>query len=355
MAVDRRAQNRGPYFPGGRGQGKLFPDPKPTDEHRWPRGYTPERQQQARRVTGLYDEETAGEPEAWARDTLARSTADLSQFIKPARGNVMEQTKVRNLTITDREDHPDYGIGGRMHGAAGFYSHPSRTVSVNRALSGKESEHVLLHEMGHAASATATERSGEEYWPRLPAERGKEEARADIFSYRHHVPTKSNPQSVRAENYDSSAAYGYVGGQAQRFNKAYRDEHRAQGLMTPSRRQEMQRVRSEVAGLQADLPRMQSDDARLFLAYDYPDGGTPDYYGRDRSPELPRSLHSNRLDPEAMHDEATGYLGRYDEPNTISTRGVPTKEIIDNRLLTGRVTREQIHRARGRALGNERA
>lgn len=30
----------------------LFPQPKPTDEHRWPRGYTPERQAEVRKALG---------------------------------------------------------------------------------------------------------------------------------------------------------------------------------------------------------------------------------------------------------------------------------------------------------------
>lgn len=64
-----------PYFTKG-GQGKLFRDPKPTEEHRYQRGYTPERMGEVHEAMGSIPTKV-GPPHLFAhfRETLARSTA----------------------------------------------------------------------------------------------------------------------------------------------------------------------------------------------------------------------------------------------------------------------------------------
>lgn len=182
-----------PYFPGNDpskpSQGKLFRDPKPVDEHRYQRGYTPERM---REVQGMRLNIRPGEPgapftgpgaERRVREVIARSTTPASEHVEEYNGD-------KGVIIN---------TGRRMRGmgyVAAFYEHPSYSHPRGAISLGRTNEvdeaHNLMHELGHYRSALVV--GNEHAIPETPEERGKEEAFADDNMVSRFRP---DPRDVR--------------------------------------------------------------------------------------------------------------------------------------------------------------
>jgi len=136
--------NPQPYFTKS-GVGKLFPDPKPTDEHRYQRGFTPERKRDvelaAPVISGPGDrpaypgqtKQEQGEFMASMYDTLARSTM-------PTRH--IERTDFVQQETPERLGGPEVG---------GLHDRPDgwRRVRLNAEVDPRSLGPTLIHEMGH--------------------------------------------------------------------------------------------------------------------------------------------------------------------------------------------------------------
>lgn len=163
-------------------QGTLFQGGKPVDEHRYPRGYTPERGAAVDAAVRF-----VGPPQlnAQARDVIARSTVPLH--------------RVARLTVMPA------GLPTLMHqraqgGEMRFGEHNRGRDIVRLATptnAGQDSPtaqdvrgKILVHEYGHWVGHKTGRPA-----PRTDAQRGNEEAFADVFMNRHYRP---DPRTVRA-------------------------------------------------------------------------------------------------------------------------------------------------------------
>jgi hypothetical protein len=185
--VELSSQFGSPYFPKG-GQGKLFHDPKPIDEHRYQRGYTPER---------MADVEDAswntlhgsGQLQAHFKQSLARSTAPLDAM----RGQVSEV----QLSHGHEKGHHVLGqhetsmglftgLGGSKlsiyHGAGGITHSTDKNASKSEVMGA-----TAIHELGHAHHA----HSDVDDFLKSP---GHREEVADAFATEHYRP---DPREVR--------------------------------------------------------------------------------------------------------------------------------------------------------------
>lgn len=223
-----------PYFP-HRGspakraqptQGKLFQESKPTPEHRYQKGYTPERMRDV-------------------RETMPYEVypGQKGHFSGPHGEHQVHQIIARSTTPTGEilEKNPDYSKGGGFHlpihtgsrisggrrgqpAAAGAYVNQRNAQGIQGAhgeihLSGEadtpEREgQTLLHELGHW-------RSNRLWTPHsyvdTPAQRGKEEAFADENMLTRWRP---DPRDVHrgtsqppSPSYESESAHQGIGGQ----------------------------------------------------------------------------------------------------------------------------------------------
>jgi len=157
-----------PYFTKG-GQGKFFADPKPVDEHRYQRGYTPDRMRAVRDLhlditrspedEGKPYEGPAGPRHAW--ETIARSTTP------------SEPEGETNLAA-----HVKLGARASMNpGFAGSYQSSTKTIKLaGRSQTENDEGQVFLHELGHWRSAQLQNPSAQY---KTPSQRGREEAFAD--------------------------------------------------------------------------------------------------------------------------------------------------------------------------------
>lgn len=211
-----------PYFPGNdktkASQGKLFHDPKPVDEHRYQRGYTPARMAEVRGMTldiqpGEKGPFTGPGAAHRVHEVIARSTT-------PAHEHVEEYNGDKGLVIRT--------AATKMGNAAAFYQHPSYaeprgSISLGRTNEIGEGQN-LMHELGHYRSSLVdyTEHAN----PDTPVDRGREEAFADenmmsrwrpdprevrrFPNPRHHVPHPS---------YEYELAFKGMGGK--KAHKAY--------------------------------------------------------------------------------------------------------------------------------------
>ena len=187
-----------PYFTKS-GVGKLFADPKPGAEHRYPRGYTPERMADVRGAVPIFDANYAsgllavgsglgGVPNSTPAasrvlETIARSTAPMSDFTTMHPNNGRQQQR---LKVTVNSYDPSI-TSGRL---AGFYRGPRRfpgggVSSTGQAhiAAGREDTATVTHELGHHVSTMVEKNPHADY--DTPTKRGKEEARADDYAQEH--------------------------------------------------------------------------------------------------------------------------------------------------------------------------
>lgn len=169
-----------PYFTKG-GQGKLFKDPKPVDEHRYQRGYTPERM---RAVEGGRDK-----PPGLAIESAVTKRSKAA-FAGPAGVARVKQVIARSKTPA--EELQPTGPGQRLKIITGSpktsrtawasYSHkPALGRRPGEINLGKEKDEnmmgqALMHEMGHFRSHMA---GTEHFGSQLSSRHGQEEAFAD--------------------------------------------------------------------------------------------------------------------------------------------------------------------------------
>jgi hypothetical protein len=198
-------------------QGTLFRAPKPRDEDRYPRGYTPERMAATRGALAVEPSSPGRQPfsgplgTARLHEAVARSTVPLDEIAPVYHGADSQMNPV------DYPNPVSIKIASAGRGATGSYSHVGGTLSGHVTLaptsydrSLPDAESTLFHELGHRASHMAgTEHS----YLGSPADLGKEEAFADDYRTMHRVPDK------RAGIAKESAGYsGYESMQTGRDN-----------------------------------------------------------------------------------------------------------------------------------------
>lgn len=175
-------------------QGKLFSDPKPTDEHRYQRGYTPERMEAVRQQPiHVYTGENrrgqkgapftgpAGAARVW--DTLARSTLPADHIRSRYNGDALKIKTASPEVSSSANAHYRYSqFGG--HGE----------IHLGRDSGEQRMGQSLLHEVGHAHS---TQEVLPHSRPETRQELGQEEAYADDTMVRHWRP---DPRDARRGN-----------------------------------------------------------------------------------------------------------------------------------------------------------
>jgi len=244
-----------PHFPGnnskGWSQGKLFKDPKPTDEHRYQRGYTPERMQEVRGARMDIDAGPSQVPdrvragpftehggERHVQEVIARSTTPMHEINVPKTpwGSDRDPDDVFPLHINAGVTS---GMGARGRSFAGTYkgggSHERGEIdlaggALGNHLGNERAGQTLLHELGHYKSAKVEHNDSAHY--RTPSQRGKEEAVADDNEMERWRP---DPRDVRAgrskapqASYENSGAFMGMGGQ-----KAHGPYVRARKTLNP--------------------------------------------------------------------------------------------------------------------------
>jgi hypothetical protein len=188
-------QNPKPYFTKG-GQGKFFPDPKPIPEHRWPRGYSPERM---REVEGGRD----APPGLSIQSAVTKRSK--AAFAGPA--GVARVKQVIARSTTPAEELRPTGPGQRLSITTGSpktganawasYTHkPALGRRPGEIHLGKEQDEnmmgqALMHEMGHFRSHME---GTPHFTSRAPSDFGKEEAFADENMLQRWRP---DPRDVR--------------------------------------------------------------------------------------------------------------------------------------------------------------
>ena len=224
-ALSTQFSNPQPYFPQkGRdkgpsmgSQGKLFRDPKPVDEHRYQRGYTPERM---RAVEGGRDKPPGLSVQS---EVTKRSKA---AFAGPAGVARIKQVIARSTTPAE-ELHPT-GPGQRLRITSGSarasknawasYTHqPSLGKRPGEILLGKDKDEnmmgqALMHEMGHYRSHMA---GTEHFTSRAPSDFGKEEAFADDNMMSRWRPDPRDARRGKAPRmdlaYETRSSFGRTG------------------------------------------------------------------------------------------------------------------------------------------------
>lgn len=214
-----------PYITKG-GQGKLFKDPKPVDEHRYQKGYTPERMRAVQETmpyvvhpgeTGHF---SGPHGEHQVHQVIARSTTPVDETLEKNE----DYTKGGGFHLSIRTGVS--GISGGRRGqpeAAGAYINQRNAQGIQGAhgeihLSGtadtaeKEGQ-TLLHELGHWRSNRAwTSHS----YVDTPANRGKEEAFADDNMMSRWRPDPRDVRRGKSEapspSYESESAHQGIGG-----------------------------------------------------------------------------------------------------------------------------------------------
>jgi hypothetical protein len=240
--VELSSQFGSPYMTKG-GQGKLFSDPKPVAQHRYQRGYTPERMADIRAQP--IDIHTP-EPEPQTASPGAKDTESRTPFTGHGAARRVQEVMARSTMPTShigqepadtaaRVAHmgPDAKVGpddvyplristGRNIGASGTYQSGTNWArGLIKIGAYGESEQTkgqtLMHELGHHYSHKVVPSSSNEY--RTPSQIGREEAKADDYSVTHYRPDPRDVRRGTAEPnrsvYESKEAfYGGSGGQA---------------------------------------------------------------------------------------------------------------------------------------------
>jgi hypothetical protein len=216
-----------PHFPAknkkGWSQGKLFADPKPTDEHRYQRGYSPERMAEVKSWPMEVRSTGGARGNRQTHEVLARSTTPSSDFPDTRWGPDNEKQDPLRITT---------GLNGSGTGYAGVYSGNGQGVRGD-ILVNKNSPHegltehqdrerqgqTLLHEMGHYRSAKVENApyGNESAGYHTPEMRGREEAFADDNMMTRWRPDPRDVRAGRSEgphpSYEFGKAFQGLGGQ----------------------------------------------------------------------------------------------------------------------------------------------
>ena len=216
-----------PHFTKG-GQGKLFSDPKPTDQHRYQRGYTPERMREVRDAPLNVAQETFGDgqgphifnespftgPGAPRRvlETIARSTTPVEEL----RGKNISHLYIRTGSTT-----PGTASGVYLPDAIHISNNSRTSTALGPIATRHENEiaagRMLLHELGHHRSRLEG-RDHASY--DTPVRVGKEEAFADENKIERFRPDPRDHRAGRivptSNGYESLRAFKGMGGKTAR-------------------------------------------------------------------------------------------------------------------------------------------
>ena len=214
-----------PYFPQkGRdkgpsmgSQGKLFRDAKPTEKHRYQRGYTPERMREVEggrdappglniqsAVTKRSKAAFAGPAgEARIKQVIARSTTPAEELRPTGPGQRLRITSGSPKASKNAwASYVHQPMLGRIPGEIHLGKDPDENMTGQ----------ALMHEMGHFRSHMA---GTEHFTSRTPAGLGKEEAFADENMLQRWRP---DPRDVRRDKaprmdlaYESRSSFGRTG------------------------------------------------------------------------------------------------------------------------------------------------
>lgn len=167
-------------FRGKAQQLTLFKAPKPTDAHRWPEGYSPERRDD---VASRLEITQRGQRNTTDRYTDTRGAGDwINPHISVGQKNVVADVARSSVPIEALQNpaRHDRRIGIETRGDlnGGRYSPSTGSIDVG----GNAAPHVLLHEIGHSVSMHTDQphaTSG------TPEGMGQEEAFADNYAHTH--------------------------------------------------------------------------------------------------------------------------------------------------------------------------
>lgn len=225
-----------PYMTKG-GQGKLFSDPKPTNEHRYQAGYTPDRMAAVR--DSMIDVQSGpeghfGGPAGQHRalGVIARSKTPVREFNEAPVKVAIKRSGMQDPSGVSHDDlwplrvnmatKSVQGSGKRGAGAAagnyssgGAWERGSINVGAHHHESEEHAGQSLIHELGHYKSAKVDNSGHQEWYGRDPAETGREEARADDNMVSRWRP---DPRDVRhgtsnpkTPTYEWSGAFSGMG------------------------------------------------------------------------------------------------------------------------------------------------
>jgi hypothetical protein len=268
-------------------QGVLF---KPTAEatglaaqHRWPRGYTPERQAEVGQAIvpgsvgvtpGLPATHFSVDPQEkfYKGGHWTRSTPDIqAEHGEIARRRIIDTIARSGMPVEHLQPAPTFEIHRSYESAEalGSYRTPARAVPKTSALDELQAQHdvrfeqatksgqihisalpeqggrmegTLLHELGHHRSfQTGTEHS--EY--ASPEQRGREEAYADAYMLRHHVPRRGQPALPNQSAYESAHTWARQQvSDPQAATQAYHHARYHSGMLTQKQQDVEAAVRS---------------------------------------------------------------------------------------------------------------
>ena len=169
--------NPKPLQPGQFSQGTLFQQPKPSEQHRWPAGYSPERKAEISgalptdiKVASTYRYGTGGvfkDPSEFNRGSTRQRASSRRAQARSVLVDTLARSTVPAEDITGQGRHtPNISIES-MGSAQGMYSSPGVRVSRRKGVrtytpqeqgiikinpSARErsgTEHTILHELGH--------------------------------------------------------------------------------------------------------------------------------------------------------------------------------------------------------------
>jgi hypothetical protein len=201
-------------------QGTLFRGVKPTDVHRYQRGFTPARKQEVENNVRFVGPQQLN---SQAADVIARSTVPLNNLrrltVQPAGlpGILAQRQQVNRK---QRED-VRYGENRRGRNTVALATPTQQGIDSPRSQDVRGQ--ILVHEIGHHVGESTRPT------PRNDRMRGAEEAHADNFLAAHYRP---DPRSVRRGN--TAGDYSYrgqsnVAGRPSQFAGAYNATRRESG------------------------------------------------------------------------------------------------------------------------------
>lgn len=207
--------------PGAEQQGQLLKGGPRSEASTHPKGFTPERREDAK--AALDYPEPGNSFHAWAAETVARSTVPLDEMVRSP--DVRPQV-FHDPSILKRGAVGTYNpVEAKVSSA---YDPTTLGGSPNQKLRGSNRtaqwsrpgiEHTIMHEMGHHDDALS--KPGRQIPYRTPSQVGKAEAVADDFAAKHWVPDRRSKLSD-AEVSTIRGGQANVGGFSQRFEKSYK-------------------------------------------------------------------------------------------------------------------------------------
>jgi hypothetical protein len=232
MMVTLSDQFGSPYMTAG-GQGKFFPDPKPVAQHRYQRGYTPERMNEVRQApidietpssegrqspSVRYAHGQIHKSARQAAETIARSTVSMHDYGQGAADVAARRTYMTGNVSADDLWPLHISTSGSKPGTAGTYQSGGTwgrgEINIATGLRQEKASQTLLHEMGHYHSHKIEPSESNEY--NTPARVGREEAHADDYMVTHWRPDPRDVRRGKSEaprgTYESSDAFFGQGG-----------------------------------------------------------------------------------------------------------------------------------------------